>query len=909
MELHIKRHLEGTDVLTTTASLDADVVSVKISLNDVVLANSILSRANIVKPTGRQGGENGGQVQGQGSGMGSGKGQGQGQGLVVGSRNATPSRARSSTLSTNPLSPPTPTLIPTSALTTSSSANADAVVPSTLYDLVAQLRSVSLVLINDFNHQNIPILKVSLVHSDCRAGGRVGALEGEGSFQIMAAYYNTTVSVWEPILEQWGPTITVTSSKTDAHVEVVSDSTIQIDVSGAMVKSFSQVLNLTSTVLEEIQSSHAIIAKQSQSQSQCQYQHQNHSHNHNQNQNQNQNQNNSQSHDMDYDYNHMLTAGKQVNDRILTTLRNTRNYNNDNNYNNGNNNGNNNNNNNDINNERKKIQSKRHEIEYGNVYGAQIRGTDSPVVFENHLEFPIEIFDSVTLESLMVLRAGENGPLLSPNLVSRSWMQSQGKHPTLFNVRVLGRFKDHRLPLLQLSLNMNKPRPYSLQPNLSTGPKGLGGVKGSDRSRGTEPIVEVAYENQRFHPLEMQWSIPWPDLKDPPTWSDALGYGPRNPSSVRLPSESWEWVEGDWNVEFDGVVGIEIDEEGWEYANNFTAFSISNKRRTKKPLDVTRRRKWTRSRISKSSASDELLRPLTVVWDVKTLQNGSRLALIRSGLQVKNDMSFPISVAIDGFPGQAPSLIFNLLEEGDQDSRPVSRISHENEHENGNGNLVPIKAGTVGRTGGQTARIFDNIPVGRIFSLPLLLSSASVMRVRPYKVCSEGHGNAWSQSMACRANNTVTWSCKKDEKDSNKQIIKEKEDGTILSNHFRVISAPEGALLTASDQHDLICGVEQGCAGRDRDRGRGRERDKDRDRDRDGGRDRGRGSEDEPVTSNVCIRGLILTADRSRLVACVPYATCHNLLPCELEFQFLSGDGNTEQVHRTCVHVECYVFN
>jgi hypothetical protein len=360
-------------------------------------------------------------------------------------------------------------------------------------------------------------------------------------------------------------------------------------------------------------------------------------------------------------------------------------------------------------------------------------------------------------------------------------------------------------------------------------------------------------------------------------------------------------VEGDWNVEFDGIVGIEIDEEGWEYANNFTAFSISNKRRTKKPLDVTRRRKWTRSRISKSSASDELLRPLTVVWDVKTLQNGSRLALIRSGLQVKNDMSFPISVAIDGFPGQAPSLIFNLLEEGDQDSRPDSRITHENG--NDNGNLVPIKAGTVGRTGGQTARIFDNIPVGRIFSLPLLLSSASVMKVRPYKMCNEGNGNAWSQSMACRANNTVTWNGKKDEKDSNKQIIKEKEDGTSLLNHFRVISAPEGALLTASDQHDLICGVEQGSAGRDRDR--------DRDRGRDRDRDRGRGREDEVVTSNVCIRGLILTADRSRLVACVPYATCHNLLPCELEFQFLSGDGNTEQVlyvHLHVLKVMCWIY-
>ena len=865
MELHIKRHLEGLAVLTTTASLDADVVSVKISLNDVVLANSILSRANRVMPITKQGYENGGQ--GLGSGMGSGKGQGSG------SKNVTPSRGRSSTSSTNPLSPPTPAPAIGHALTSTSTT--DLVVQSTLYDLVAQLRSVSIVLINDFNHQNIPILKVSLVHSDCRAGGRVGSLVGEGSFQIMAAYYNTAVAVWEPLLEQWGPTIAVTSSDTDTHVEVVSDSTIQIDVSGAMVKSFSQVLNLTTTILEEIKLSHAAPGQQHQHH-QLQLQQQQHQHRSD---------------------NNLMLSDIEINDKMLTTIRNTKNYNNNNNNNNNsnyknnnndsndnndnnNNNNNNNNSNRNRNNDKKIIYSstKKHD-DNNNSYGAQNRGTDSPVFFENHLEFPVEIFDSVTHESLMILRAGEKGPLVSPNLVSRSWIQCQGKHPTLFDIRVLGRFKDQRLPLLQLSLNMNKPRPYCLQPNLNSDLKGLNSVKGSGRSRGTEPIVEVAYENQRYHPLELQWGIPWPDLKDPPTWTDALGCGPRNPSSVKLPSESWEWVEGDWNVEYSGIVGIEIDEEGWEYATNFTAFTVSNKRRTKKPLDVTRRRKWTRSRISKSSASDELFRSLTVVWDVKTLQNGSRLALIRSGFQVKNEMSFPISVAIDGFPGIAPSLIFNLLEEGDQDSRPNSSMGGENS--------IPIKAGTVGRTGGQTARIFDNIPQGKTFSLPLLLSSASVMRIRPYKSSGDGEGHAWSQSMACRANNTVTWCGNRDEKDYNKQIIKEKEEGINLSSHFRVISAPEGSLLAASDQHELICGVEQSSANRDR----GRDRDRDRERSSD--------HVDEQVSSNVCIRGLILTADRSRLVACVPYATCHNLLPCELEFQFLSGDGNTEQV-RTC---------
>jgi hypothetical protein len=32
--------------------------------------------------------------------------------------------------------------------------------------------------------------------------------------------------------------------------------------------------------------------------------------------------------------------------------------------------------------------------------------SNTPVIFKNHIEFPIEIFDSITHESLMVLRAG-----------------------------------------------------------------------------------------------------------------------------------------------------------------------------------------------------------------------------------------------------------------------------------------------------------------------------------------------------------------------------------------------------------------------------------------------------------------------------------------------------------------------
>ena len=734
-------------MLSTTVSLDIDVVSAKISLNDVVLANSILSRAHIANRGGVEG--------------------------ATGNATATATVTRGRSSTTSSISP-----VPSSPVP-------DISTPSrTVYDFVAQLGSISLVAINDFNGQNLPILRLSVERSDFRAGGQMTDLQGEGSFQVKAEYYNTRVAVWEPFIELWGPQLFFVSSLAGTVVEAVSGSTLQVDVSGAMLRTFSQVTNLIYTVLEEFE---AATPHRKQK--------------------------------------HLTPNGRRASER------------------------------------RKSVSAVRAMITDTSL----ARGTGSSVTFKNCLEFPIEIFDSVTRESLAVLRAGESAPLLTPGVLSRSWIQSQGKRPSLFDVHVLGRLKEQRKPLLQLPLNVNKPRPYCLQPNLTSGAGGLGCVKGSDRTRGAEPIVEEAYENQRYSPLENQWSKPWPDLNDPPTWTDALGCGPRNPSSIHLPSDRWEWIEGDWKVDISGVVDMEIDEKGWEYATNFTSFSVSKKRRTKMPMDVTRRRRWTRSRMSKSSASDELLRPLIVMWDVKSLLDGSRMAVVRSGLQVKNLMPFPLSVAVDGFPGKAPSLAFNRLEEGDQDSRPPERD-------------VPCKPGSVGRTGGLTARVFDNIPAGETFSLPLLLSGATVMRFKP-----SGDTYGWSRTMACRPNNCsstlegFSGNGSVGDKDGqsggrDKQGEREKESETNQS-HLRLVSTPDGSLLSARDYHHLSCPVTTHTGS-------------------------GSGVDQGSALSSVCAQGMVLAADRSRMVAFVPYAVCHNLLPCDLSYRFIGGDGHTEEVSR-----------
>ena len=769
IELHISRRLERTTVLSTSVSLDVDIVVAKISVNDVVLANSILSRAKIVTPRIDNINEN------------KNKSGTTGTSSVNGSSPQN-SRGRSSTSSSVNLG------------TLPVHKGDSSIVAITVYDFVAQLGSMSLVAVNDYNGMSLPILRLSVDRSDFRAGGKIEDLTGEGSFQISAEHYNTRVAEWEPLIEKWGPRISVSSTLSGGTIlEVISDDTLQIDVSGAMVKTFSQLYNLISVILEEFESQSLSLL----------------------NSNNNNNSSGNGNGRMD---NHILMrsisphTNKKINDNTKSSLRSILSD---------------------------KVITKR---------------SESLVTFKNCLEFPIEIFDSMNHESLMVLRSGDLSPLMSPGSLSRSWVQNQGKHPILFDIRVLGRLKDQRLPLLQLPLNVNKPRPYCLQPNL-TGFNNQG-ERSADRSRGSEPIVEEAFENQRYDPLGQGWSTPWIELNDPCTWTDILGITERNPSSVHLPSDRWDWVEGDWKVDLSGIIGDEIDEKGWEYATNFPSFTVSKKRRTKKSMDVVRRRRWIRSRMPKSSASDELLKPLTVIWDVKALQDGSRLVIIRSGLQVKNLMPFPLSVAIDGFPGLNPSSIFLRFDEGDQDSRPPPDRE------------IPFRDGSVGRTGGKSARIFDNIPEGETFSLPLLLSSAYMMKLKP-----SGRSHQWSKSISCRLSNS---GMEIDERNYVQDIENENENDSERSSrhpsHFRSMVAPEGVLLSARDHHDLLCPVESS------------------------GNHGNNGNHGNDSAADVCIQGLHLTSDRSRLVACVPYTYCHNHLPCMLSYKFLGGDGHSEEV-------------
>ena len=146
--------------------------------------------------------------------------------------------------------------------------------------------------------------------------------------------------------------------------------------------------------------------------------------------------------------------------------------------------------------------------------------------------------------------------------------------------------------------------------------------------------------------LNYRWRQPFLS-NDPHQWTDGSGTVRKDIQLIAIDGNKWEW-EGDWAVDMEVIKGDEIDGDGWEYGNNFTSFSICNKRRNHSSLDCVRRRRWLRTRVPVAGSIDERLRPLTVFWDVQTLQSGAKRVEVRSGLQMRNAMPFAVMISLGG---------------------------------------------------------------------------------------------------------------------------------------------------------------------------------------------------------------------------------------------------------------------
>ena len=82
------------------------------------------------------------------------------------------------------------------------------------YTFSLNLGSMSWVGINDFNGQNVPVVRALLDGTTFYAEGYPHKLQGDGSLIASADFYNPALAVWEPILDRWHPSLSLSTWQT-----------------------------------------------------------------------------------------------------------------------------------------------------------------------------------------------------------------------------------------------------------------------------------------------------------------------------------------------------------------------------------------------------------------------------------------------------------------------------------------------------------------------------------------------------------------------------------------------------------------------------------------------------------------------------------------------------------------------
>lgn len=267
--------------------------------------------------------------------------------------------------------------------------------------------------------------------------------------------------------------------------------------------------------------------------------------------------------------------------------------------------------------------------------GKHVRDDVHDVVLKNQLGVPVSVYDSCSKALLLTLTDDTITPLYASHSDSISDTITRCRQtPILMDLKFEGRLGQERLPLYHLPLNIRTCKAYHLRPALFGSDKVSGKVLGDSLS-----ITEEIYENQRYDPMQSGWVAPFL-YQDPHDWTSADGVRLEK-SEICLPTDQeWEW-ETDWAVDADAD-----EEEGWEYGLNFAAFSSNIHRHNLGTLDCVRRRRWVRTRVPKPAPLEDPTRPLTLFWEVATKANGSRSVFIRSGFQIANYTSFPITISL-----------------------------------------------------------------------------------------------------------------------------------------------------------------------------------------------------------------------------------------------------------------------
>lgn len=396
----------------------------------------------------------------------------------------------------------------------------------TVYGFRFSIDQLNVMLINDYNGQNAPLIRFDALHTDFSANGALVGLEGDGSIILLAEYYNSQLGCWEPVMEKWKPLIGIKRDVTGTIISVSHNRLLQLNVTGELLKCIVGAVSLVSRIGKE-------------------------------------------------------GSYKSRKDTV-------------------------------------------------------------PLSFRNELGVPVEIVDHKSKQIMASLT--DEVICDSPKDVLKLDVDAGFDLSAIPEVDVYlgGEYTDIYAPLQRLSTRSRKPKVFHLH-TISEEVAAFG-----SSAQIMAPVSEEVYQYSRYNFVKNCWEQPWSKVGDPHEWADVLGKGNKNPKTFQLP-HSWEWVDKDWKVDMSGIVGKEIDKDGWEYATSFPAFTLTNPKHTKQPTDCVRRRRWIRRRAIHQTMEVNVSRSLAsnLVWEVVTNADETKTILLKSTKVIKNELSVPIEITFD----------------------------------------------------------------------------------------------------------------------------------------------------------------------------------------------------------------------------------------------------------------------
>lgn len=104
--------------------------------------------------------------------------------------------------------------------------------------------TLAMVIINDFNGQSTPIIKTSISNSHFGMESVGPSVSGDGALDAKVDFFNPRLSSWEPILDMWQPTARIYSMNDSKIFEVKSNYTMQLTVSGIILETLLRSYSL-----------------------------------------------------------------------------------------------------------------------------------------------------------------------------------------------------------------------------------------------------------------------------------------------------------------------------------------------------------------------------------------------------------------------------------------------------------------------------------------------------------------------------------------------------------------------------------------------------------------------------------------------------------------------------------------